>query len=115
VEPVRDAALVREKANGRAQAIAAVYEANRLKIQAAQQLSRGDAGGAEQQMGKATEILVQAASASKHAPSKKRLDAEVDLARSQLVTTKAAKSAPAPVQRSQALELNAPAASPAGR
>jgi Ca-activated chloride channel family protein len=115
VEPVQDAALVEARANGRAHAIAAVYEANRLKIQAAQQLSRGDAGGAEQQLGRAADILQHVAASTKDASAKKRLEHEATVARSQQTSAKAAAAAPPPVQREQALEINAPAAAPPGR
>jgi Ca-activated chloride channel homolog len=114
-EPVADAAIVRTRANGRAHAMAAVYEANREKIQAAQELSRGDAHAAEQRLGRVAAVLVQAATSAKDAPTKQRLADEADQTRRQQATTKAAASAPPMVQRSQALELNAPAAAPAGR
>jgi Ca-activated chloride channel family protein len=115
VEPVRDAGLVAARANARAHAIAAVYEANRLKVQAAQQLSRGDAGNAEQQLGRAADVLLQVAGSTKDAAAKKRLEQEAAVARSQQTSAKAAAAAPPPVQRERALEINAPAASPAGR
>jgi Ca-activated chloride channel family protein len=114
-ESVGDAAIVRARANGRAQAVAAVYEANRLKLQAAQQLTRGDARAAEQQLGRAADALVQQAASTSDASAKRRLQVEADLARRQQVTVKAAAAAPPMEQRSRALEINAPAASPAGR
>jgi Ca-activated chloride channel family protein len=114
-ESVGDAALVRARANGRAQAIAAVYEANRQKIQAAARLSRGDAHAAEQQLGKVADMLVQQAAATADASTKKRLEKEAADTRRQQVKTKAAESAPVMIMRSQALEINAPAAAPAGR
>lgn len=114
-EPVNDAALVHARANGRAQAMAAVYQSNREKIQAAQELTRGDAHAASQRLGRAAAVLVQAAASAQDAPTKQRLAQEADETRRQQATTKAAAAAPPMVQRSQALELNAPAASPYGR
>jgi Ca-activated chloride channel family protein len=114
-EPVADASIVRARANGRAHAIAAVYEANRAKIQAAQELTRGDAQAAEQRLEHAAEVLVQEASVAIDAPTKQRLEREAEQTRRQQKATKAAAKAPASVQRGQALELNAPAASPMGR
>lgn len=114
-EPVADASIVRARANGRAHAIAAVYEANQLKVQAAQQLTRGDAQGAEQRLGRAHETLAREAAATHDAQARQRLEQEAEHTRRQQATTRAAATAPAPAQRSQALEINATAASPAGR
>ena len=114
-ESVGDASIVRARGNGRAQAISAVYEANRLKIKAAQELTHGDAKAAEKGMARAADVLVQQAAATSDASAKRRLQQEAEQTRKQQVTVQAAAAAPPPVQRSRALEINAPAASPYGR
>jgi Ca-activated chloride channel homolog len=110
-----DPSVVRARANGRVHAIAAVYEANRLKIQAAQRLSRGDAQGAEVELGRAQEAIQRGLTTASDPATRRRLETESEQTRRQQTRTKAAASAPAAVQRSEALEMNAPAAAPAGR
>jgi Ca-activated chloride channel family protein len=114
-DAVADAGLVQSRANGRAHAIAAVYEANRAKIQAAQALSRGDVQAAQTRLDSAAASLQVASSVRQDAATQQRLDQEMVVTRQQQARAKAAAAAPPPVQRSEALELNAPAAAPAGR
>ncbi len=102
-----DGSEVASHQNAKTQSILAVQDAANLEMRAAQDVNKGKFDGADQQLAAAEKKLEAQASVTRDDKERTRLHEQAQVVAAARASTKAAAAAPAPMQRMQALKLNA--------
>ncbi len=106
VSATSDGTAVASHANSRTQAIVAVQDAAKLKMQAAQAMNQGQFVDADKELAAAEQKVVAQAAITKDSTQKKRLDATAASIQATRRAAGAAAAAPKAVQRDEALKAN---------
>jgi Ca-activated chloride channel family protein len=101
-----DPAAIAQHQNARTQTIAAVMEAGKAAVDAAQQVNTGDFAGADQKLAAAEAKLRDTAARAQSAPEKKKAMAAAQTVAQARTQARAAAAKPAAARRSDALEMN---------
>ncbi|MEO8797437.1 MAG: hypothetical protein ABI551_06095, partial [Polyangiaceae bacterium] len=102
----KDPNVVANRANAKTQSIMAVQEAAQLEMAAAQSVNQGNFGAADSSLAVAEKKLADRAKTTKDKGTRDELEHQAVAVGNARRATKAAAAAPAPAQRSQALQLN---------
>lgn len=102
----KDPNVVANHANAKTQSIMAVQEAAQLEMAAAQSVNQGNFGAADSSLAVAEKKLEERAKTTKDKGARDALEHQAVAVGNARRATKAAAAAPAPAQRSQALQLN---------
>ena len=106
VSATNDGAAVASHASSRTQAIVAVQDAAKLKMQAAQAMNQGQFVDADKELAAAEKKIVAQAAVTKDDSQRKRLDASAASIQATRRAAGAAAAAPKAVQRDEALKAN---------
>ncbi len=106
VSATSDGSAIASHASARTQAIVAVQEAGKLKMQAAQAMNQGQFVDADKELAAAERKIVAQAAVTKDDTQKKRLDASAASIQATRRAAGAAAAAPKAVQRDEALKAN---------